>query len=90
MGEGQGKLFSEKDRQMGNSHMKNFLVSLGFAYGSAGKESACNVGDLSLIPWLRRSPGEGRRKWQPTPVFWAGEFHGLCRQWGHKEPDTTE
>ena len=27
--------------------------------GSAGKESACNVGDLGLIPGLRRSPGEG-------------------------------
>ena len=27
--------------------------------GSAGKESACNAGDLSLIPGLGRSPGEG-------------------------------
>ena len=26
--------------------------------GSAGKESACNVGDLGLIPGLGRSPGE--------------------------------
>jgi len=25
-------------------------VFLGFPYGSAGKESACNVGDLGLIP----------------------------------------
>ena len=25
---------------------------------SAGKESACNAGDLSLIPGLGRSPGE--------------------------------
>jgi len=33
---------------------------LGFSYGSAGKESACNVGDLGSIPGLRRSPGEGR------------------------------
>ena len=24
-----------------------------------GKESACNVGDLGLIPGLERSPGEG-------------------------------
>ena len=32
---------------------------LGFLCGSAGKESACNVGDLGLIPGLRRSPGEG-------------------------------
>ena len=31
----------------------------GFPYGSAGKESAYNVGDLGLIPGLGRSPGEG-------------------------------
>ena len=32
---------------------------LGFLSGSAGKESTCNSGDLSLIPGLGRSPGEG-------------------------------
>ena len=32
---------------------------MGFSDGSAGKESACNVGDLRLIPGLGRSPGEG-------------------------------
>ena len=32
---------------------------LGFPDSSAGKESACNAGDLSLIPGLRTSPGEG-------------------------------
>ena len=31
-----------------------------FPCGSAGKESACNVGDLRLIPGLGRSPGEGK------------------------------
>ena len=34
-------------------------VFLGFSCGSAGKESACNGGDLGLIPGLGRSPGEG-------------------------------
>ena len=34
-------------------------VFLGFPGGSAGKESACNVGDLGSIPGLGRSPGEG-------------------------------
>ena len=34
-------------------------VFLGFLRGSAGKESACNAGDLGLIPGLGRSPGEG-------------------------------
>ena len=28
--------------------------------GSAGKESACNVGDQGLIPGLGTSPGEGK------------------------------
>ena len=33
----------------------------------AGKESACNVGDLgSMITW--------RRQRTPSPVFWPGEF----------------
>ena len=31
----------------------------GFPGGSAGKESACNVGDLGSIPGLERSPREG-------------------------------
>ena len=34
-------------------------VFLGFPGGSAGKESACNVGALGSIPGLGRSPGEG-------------------------------
>ena len=34
--------------------------SKGFACGSAGKESACNAGDLDSIPGLGRSPGEGK------------------------------
>ena len=29
------------------------------AYGSGGKESPCNAGDLCLIPKLGRSPVEG-------------------------------
>ena len=38
------------------------IQSDGFPSGSDGKdgkESACNVGDLGLIPGLGRSPGEG-------------------------------
>ena len=46
---------------------------LGFPGGSAGKESACNAGDLGLIPGLGTSPGEENG----YPVFWPGEFHGL-------------
>ena len=35
-------------------------LSLGFPGGSDGKKSACNAGDLGLIPGLERSPGEGK------------------------------
>ena len=61
---------------------------MGFPCGSAGKESACNAGDLGLIPWLGRYPGEG--KGYPLPGFWPGESQGLCSQWGCKVPDTTK
>ena len=30
-----------------------------FSGGTNGKESACNAGDLGLVPGLGRSPGEG-------------------------------
>ena len=39
-----------------------------FPGGSADKESACNVGEVGLIPGLGRSPGEG--------VFLPGESQG--------------
>ena len=60
-----------------------------FPGASDGKESACIVGDLGLIPGLRRSPGEGnsfslqysclensvnRKAWQAT-------VHGITKSW---------
>ena len=37
------------------------MVDLGtITCGSDGKECACNVGDLGLVPGLGRSPGEGK------------------------------
>ena len=59
-------------------------VFLGFPCGSTGKESACNVGDLSSIPGLGRFPW--RRERLPTPVFQTGEYSPWC----HKELDTAE
>ena len=58
-----------------------------FPGGSAGKESACNVGDLGSIPGLGRAPGEGR--------VYSLQYSGLensmdCMEWGRKELDTTE
>ena len=35
-------------------------LTVGFPCGSAGKESACNAGDLGLIPRLGRFPEEGK------------------------------
>ena len=53
--------------------------------------SAGDGRDASLIPGLI----PWRRKWQPTPLFLPGEFHGQgslagCSPWGLKESDTTE
>ena len=64
-----------------------------FPGGSVSKESAHNAGDPGSIPGTGRSPW--RRKWQPTSVFWPGEFHGQrslggYSPRGHKELDTTE
>ena len=41
---------------------------VGFAGGSAGKESAYQAGDLGLIPGLGRSPGEENS----DPVWYSG------------------
>ena len=37
----------------------NGLMTYSFPRSSVGKESACNAGDLGLIPGLGRSTGEG-------------------------------
>ena len=38
---------------------KDLEIIMGFPDGSDGKASACNAGDLGLIPGSGRSPGEG-------------------------------
>ena len=79
------------DSWVGRIHWKRnklpTAVLLGFSCDSAGKESACNAGDLSLIPWAGKTLW--RRERLPTPVSWPGEFHGLYTPCGHKESDTT-
>ena len=52
-------------------------VFLGFPCGSAGKESACNVGDLGLIPGLGRSPGEGNS--YPLQYSSLKNVHGVTK-----------
>ena len=66
----------------------NFPHLEGFSGGSAGKESACNAGDLGSTPGLGKIPW--RRERLPTPVFWPGEVHGLYSPWGLKESDITD
>ena len=66
---------------------------MGFPGGSAGKESACSVGNLGLTPGLGRSPGEGNG--HSTPVFLRREFHGQRSLLGYcprglKELDRAE
>ena len=51
------------------------ISSAGFPCGSAGKESACNVGDLGSIPGLGRSPGEGKG----YPLQYSGLENSLDR-----------
>ena len=45
-----------------------------FPGDSDDKESACNAGNLGLIPGSGRFPGEGNGL--PTPVFLPEEFYG--------------
>ena len=54
----------------------------GFPCGSAGKKSACNVGDLGSIPGLGRFPEEGKG----LPLQYSGLenslnciFHGVAK-----------
>ena len=59
-----------------------------------GKESACQCKRCKrcgLDPWVGKIPC----KWQPTPVFMLGKFHGQRNQvgyspWDHKEWDMTK
>ena len=65
----------------------------GFPAGSDSKEFACIAKDLGSISGSGRFPW--RRKWQPTPVFLPGEFHGQRSLVGYsprvrKELDMTE
>ena len=69
------------------------LELLGFPSSSAGKESACNAGDLSSIPGLGRSPGGGHGNLLQYPCL--ENPHGQrslegYSPWGWKELDTTE
>ena len=62
-------------------------VFLGFPGGSAGKESACNVGRCGFDPWVVKIPGEGNS----YPLQYSGLENSMdCSPWGHRELDMTE
>ena len=53
-----------------------------FPCGSAGKESACSVGDLGSIPGLGRCPGEGKcypLQYSGWRIPWTVQSMGLQR-----------
>ena len=59
----------------------------GFHCGSTGKESACNAGDLGLIPVLGRSPEEG----EGCPLQYSGLEDSMdCIVHGVSESEMTE
>ena len=60
------------------------METKGFPDGSVGEESACKVGDPSLIPGLGRSTGEGKG----YPLHCSGlenstdcVVHGVAKSW---------
>ena len=76
-----------------NKFGRNIWLNIGFPGGSDGKESACNAGDLSLIPESGRSPPEGNGYPLPYSCLensmdrgaWQAIVHGIT-----KELDMTE
>ena len=65
----------------------------GFSGGASGKEPACNVGDLGLIPELGRTPGGGHDN--PLQYSCLENPHGPrslvgYSPWDHRESDMTE
>ena len=65
------------------------IYKMGFPCGSDGKESACNAGDLGLIPGSGRSPGGGHGN--PLQYLclenpmdrgaWQAVVYGITRSW---------
>ena len=63
---------------------------MGFPGGSDGKESDCNARELSLIPGLGRSPGEGNGCPLQYLCLENPMDKGNWCPWGHKQSDMTE
>ena len=84
------QIFVGKVMSLLSNMLSRFVM--GFPDGSAGKESACNVGDLGLTPELGRSSAGGHCN--PLQHSCLENFHGQrslagYSSWGRKESDTT-
>ena len=60
---------------------------LGFPCGSAGKEFACNVGDLGSIPGLGRSPGE--KVGYSLQYSWASLVAQMVKEFAYNAADPS-
>ena len=67
-----------------------FSLTKGFPGGAEVKASACNVGDLGLIPGLGRSPREGNGNPLQYYCLENPMDGGGLQSMGRKESDTTE
>ena len=86
-------MLEERPYFNGKEKVKEEVRETGFPAGSSGKGSACNAGDLGLIPGLGRSPGGGHSN--PLQYSCLENSHGQrspagYSPQGHKESDTTE
>ena len=71
----------------------DFYIFNQFPGGSDGKESACNVDDLSFIPGLGRSPGGGHSSLLQYSCLENPQGQRsmvVYSPLGHKESDMTE
>ena len=78
--------------------MSTALTGRFFTTEPPGKPQVVNDAQISIAynnKGLFLAHATWRRKWQPTPVFSPGEFHGQrsltgYSSWGRKESDMTE
>ena len=79
------RLLCTVTKQTRQSYHK-FIYTQGFPVGLAGKESACNVGDLGSVPGLGRYPA-GLNSY---PLQYSGLENSVDCPWGCKELDMSQ
>ena len=78
---GKNKLRTEMGVKFGNMEYfsvarvgKKETIWVGLPWWLSRKESTSQCRGYGCDPWVGKIPW--RRKWQPTPVFLPGKFHG--------------